>query len=134
MMGDTHCLVSYLLRQKNESAHVGCCQPASCCPKSLAIGSLKTEPISRLAAQHQVSRKFPLPGAKPMRHWMLPSVPPWSGGALLPAHHQDLVISIDFGINPRLPLFVPRRRGTVAGFVRPANWCRNDSQPATVSC
>jgi len=26
---------------------------------------------------------------------------------LLPAHHQDLVISIDFGINPRLPLFVP---------------------------
>jgi len=55
-MGDTHCLVSYLLRQKNESAHVGC-QPASCCPKSLAIEVLsKTEPISRLAAQHQVSR------------------------------------------------------------------------------
>jgi len=46
-------------RQKNESAHVGCCQPASCCPKSLAIEVLsKTEPISRLAAQHQVSRKF----------------------------------------------------------------------------
>jgi len=30
----------------------------------------------------------------------------------LPAHHQDLVISIDFGIN--FSLFVPRRRGTVA--------------------
>jgi len=38
---------------------------------------------------------------------MLPSVPPqMRRGALLPAHHQDLVISIDFGI-PRLPLFVP---------------------------
>jgi len=32
------------------------------------------------------------------------------------AHHQDLVISIDFGINPRLPL----RLSVEPGFVRPA--------------
>jgi len=36
---------------------------------------------------------------------MLPSVPPQMSVRCSSAH-QDLVISIDFGINPRLPLFV----------------------------
>jgi len=53
---------------------------------------------------------------------MLPSVPPqMSVRCSSTCPSQDLVISIDFGINPRLPLFVPRRRGTVAGFVRPVS-------------
>jgi len=97
-------------RQKNESAHVGCCQPASCCPKSLAIEVLsKTEPISRLAAQHQVSRKFLYQQGHKANEALDAtfSAATDEREALLPAHHQDLVISIDFGINPRLPLFVP---------------------------
>jgi hypothetical protein len=55
---EIRCLVLYLGRLKNESLDVGRCQPASCFPKSLAVKFSKTELISHLAAQHQVSRKF----------------------------------------------------------------------------
>jgi len=42
-----------------------------------------------------------------------------AGGAVLPAGNADMVVSVDFGTNPDLPLFVS---GVVAaGFVRPAN-------------
>jgi len=52
-------VVSSNLLCKNESTHVGRCQSNSCFSKSLAIEVLsKAEPISHLATQHQVSRKF----------------------------------------------------------------------------
>ena len=89
--------------------------------KSLAIEVLaKTEPISHLAAQHQVSRKFLYKqGQKanealdasfsstidePEVLFYLPITKTWR-------------LAVNSGINPHLPLFLSRRGGTITGFV-----------------
>jgi len=54
-----------------------------------------------------------------------------AGSSVLPAGNADLAVSVDFGTNPHLPLFVSRVSRIVAGFVRPANQCGHNSQSAS---
>jgi len=94
--------------------------------KSLAIEVLsKTEPISCLAAQHQVSRSSSTNRGIANEALDATFAATDEREVPSPAHHQDLVISIDFGIN--LVCHCSYRGVELLRICSTCQLCRNDS-------